>query len=244
MDSLTTLQHQSGLPNGLLYDDQNDQDPEPPTDVHEVEVTHPIDSALAIQGLRITTDTLKEDSGPITHSTRGPSLPTSQDHNSDAASVHSMPAVLVSSPTSLTVDRPSTASSVTPSQHLQRAPLPAPARTHTLPDDSSITQQQRRVRHRSAIEVIIVALFTHICSLTFGHRRFVHQAGYRVSLQILYTDGIIYPVVHHRLSKNIALPLQMLNQTLTFLPVPRPLCLGGLSRLLLLYPLPVSKNLD
>lgn len=244
MDSLTTIHHRSDDPNSLLNDFQDVHDPELTAGVHQVDVSHPIDSALTIQSLKIAADTPKEDSSPITDSTRGPSLSASQDHNSDAASVHSMPAVLGPSPTSLITDRPSTTSSVTPSNQLQRAPLAVPSRTQAPQDDSSITQQQRRARHRSAIEVTNAPTFSLLCALTFHHPRFVHRTGYQDFLQVSYTDGIIYPMEHHKLSKSTVLLLQMPNRILTSHPVPLPLPLIGLLHLRLPYPLLVSMNLD
>jgi len=78
------------------------------------------------------------------------------DHTSDAASVHSMPAVHVTEPTSPVVQGPS---SVSAESSLVSTPPP-------MQEESSITQQQRRARHRSAIEVSFLKLYNPYYPLT------------------------------------------------------------------------------
>ncbi|KXN89883.1 hypothetical protein AN958_04887 [Leucoagaricus sp. SymC.cos] len=105
-----------------------------------------------VESVKIATDHVKESSSPLA-SSRGASLSTSPDQGSDAASVHSMPAVLVSEPPPLAARRPSTSASHAP------APAPPSRPLSTLPQRSQpdsptpLSHQQRRARHRSAIEV-------------------------------------------------------------------------------------------
>lgn len=90
----------------------------------------------------------QEDDGPSPHdSSRGPSLSTTTEHLSDANSVHSVPAVLVTEPDSPRQRRPSTLQ--TPDSHQQ--PPVSPTRPAT--QESSLSPSERRNRHRSAVEV-------------------------------------------------------------------------------------------
>ncbi|KAJ7225712.1 hypothetical protein GGX14DRAFT_640516 [Mycena pura] len=88
----------------------------------------------------------EDDNGPSPHdSSRGPSLSTTE-HLSDVASVHSMPAVLVTEPDAALPRRASiirTADSALP-------PPSSPTRPTT---ESTLSSAERRSRHRSAIEV-------------------------------------------------------------------------------------------
>ncbi|KAF7339814.1 GYF domain-containing protein [Mycena venus] len=88
-----------------------------------------------------------EENGPSPHdSSRGPSLSTTTEHLSDTASVHSMPAVMVTEPDSQHARRASTLQQTT-----QVSPPPAsPTRASPEP---SLTSIERRNRHRSAVEV-------------------------------------------------------------------------------------------
>ncbi|PPQ89596.1 hypothetical protein CVT25_012341 [Psilocybe cyanescens] len=78
------------------------------------------------------------------------------DHSSDAASVHSMPAVHVTAPSSPVARGPSPISShaaLLSTRSPLPSPLPSPSRSNTMQsEESSVSQQQRRARHRSAIE--------------------------------------------------------------------------------------------
>lgn len=99
----------------------------------------------------VVTETPK-DSGE--HGSLGDARP---DHTLDAASVHSMPAVHVTEPTSPVVQGPSSISAE--SSLLSTSP--------PMPEESSITQQQRRARHRSAMEVSFVKILQ---PLPFPHQ--------------------------------------------------------------------------
>ncbi|KAJ7783571.1 hypothetical protein DFH07DRAFT_788269 [Mycena maculata] len=88
----------------------------------------------------------QEEDGTSPHdSSRGPSLSTTTEHLSDANSVHSMPAVLVTEPDSARSRRAETSSE---SQH--QPPPVSPTRSTQA---SSLSSSDRRNRHRSAVEV-------------------------------------------------------------------------------------------
>ncbi|KAF8213266.1 hypothetical protein K438DRAFT_1803688 [Mycena galopus ATCC 62051] len=82
----------------------------------------------------------EELSGPTP--SRGPSLSTTAEQLSDSASVHSMPAVLVTEPDSQLTRRASTLQTTNP------LPPPPPSPTRASPDPS-LTANDRRNRHRS-----------------------------------------------------------------------------------------------
>ncbi|KAJ7169690.1 hypothetical protein C8R46DRAFT_994068 [Mycena filopes] len=85
-----------------------------------------------------------DETGPSPNdSSRGPSLSTTTEHLSDAASVHSMPAVLVTEPDSTHARR---ASRIPPAE-----PTPPPPASPTR--ESTLSTHERRNRHRSAAEV-------------------------------------------------------------------------------------------
>ncbi|KAJ7492810.1 hypothetical protein FB451DRAFT_1123938 [Mycena latifolia] len=89
----------------------------------------------------------QEDDGPSPNdSSRGPSLSTTTEHLSeaDATSVHSMPAVLVTEPDAALSRRAST---------LQTADSPVPPPVSPTRESRLASQQERRNRHRSAVEV-------------------------------------------------------------------------------------------
>ncbi|KAH9486779.1 GYF domain-containing protein mpd2 [Psilocybe cubensis] len=102
--------------------------------------------------------------GPDTHLSAAPKPPEERplvvqqhpDHPDDVASVHSMPAVHVTAPSSPLVPAPSPVSShaaLLSTRSPVPSPLPSPSRSNTMQsDESSTSQQQRRARHRSAIE--------------------------------------------------------------------------------------------
>ncbi|KAJ7357169.1 hypothetical protein DFH08DRAFT_922309 [Mycena albidolilacea] len=84
--------------------------------------------------------------GPTHNSSRGPSLSTTTEQLSDSASVHSMPAVLVTEPDSQLARRASTL------QPTNQVPPPPASPTRASPEPS-LASNERRNRHRSAVEV-------------------------------------------------------------------------------------------
>ncbi|KAJ6519630.1 hypothetical protein C8R45DRAFT_886312 [Mycena sanguinolenta] len=106
----------------------------------------------------------EDESGPSP--SRGPSLSTTVEQLSDSASVHSMPAVLVTAPDSQQSRRASTLQTTTP------APPPPPSPTRASPE-SALGANERRNRHRS-VEVRssnrLSGFFTNLM-----HRRDAHS---------------------------------------------------------------------
>ncbi|KAF5356044.1 hypothetical protein D9756_003901 [Leucocoprinus leucothites] len=107
-----------------------------------------------VESVKITNNQGKDSSSPLA-SSRGASLSTSADQASDAASIHSMPAVLVAEPPPPTTRRPSTSASHMPAPVPPGRPASSLAQNSAPPETpgSALSQQQRRARHRSAIEV-------------------------------------------------------------------------------------------
>ncbi|KAJ7107623.1 hypothetical protein C8R43DRAFT_963074 [Mycena crocata] len=92
----------------------------------------------------------QEDDAPGTNdSSRGPSLSTTTEQLSDAASVHSMPAVLVTEPDSRLARRASTLQA-TSTAAVDPPPPVSPTRSTA---EHSLGPNERRNRHRSAAEV-------------------------------------------------------------------------------------------
>lgn len=131
---------------------EDDQYIDHPGGIEEVEVPSGLQDDIALQGVKITTsDQRKDDNSPM-HSSRGASISTSPEQISDAVSVHSLPAVLVTEPES---ERRPTAES--PSATAR--PPPSPSRSPTPQDEGPLAQQQRRTRHRSTAEVCAYKFF-------------------------------------------------------------------------------------
>lgn len=126
------------------------------TGAEQPRVSSSVLDASVVEGVKIATDHLKEDNSPLS-SSRGASLSTSPDQGSDAVSVHSMPAVHISESTPSSTQRPSTSTSNAPAPQPSSRPPPAapqsPVPQQETPATTTLSQQQRRVRHRSAIEV-------------------------------------------------------------------------------------------
>ncbi|PPQ67350.1 hypothetical protein CVT24_011533 [Panaeolus cyanescens] len=74
---------------------------------------------------------------------------TGQDHSSDIASVHSVPVTNTIDSTTSNSQRQTTNEPTAP---VPRLPPPSPLRSSTIQEEGSLSQQQRRSRHRSAIE--------------------------------------------------------------------------------------------
>ena len=121
--------------------------------IAEIQVSTQYDPAMALDDVKVTVEKANDvDASPMVESTRGASISTNAEHTSDIASIHSMPAVHITEPSSPLVQRTSPMASES-TLLSTRPPPPSPARSSTLQDDSSITSLQRRARHRSAIEV-------------------------------------------------------------------------------------------
>jgi hypothetical protein len=124
-------------------------------DAEQVQVLESVLDTGVVEGAKITAAHDKENSSPLV-SSRGASLSTSPDQASDAASVHSMPAVHISEPPPPPTRRPSTAA---PNANVPAAsgrPVSTVAQSSAPQSATALTQQQRRARHRSAIEVCAV----------------------------------------------------------------------------------------
>ncbi|KAF9452622.1 hypothetical protein P691DRAFT_803738 [Macrolepiota fuliginosa MF-IS2] len=123
--------------------------------IDEVQVQGSVLDTAVVEGVKIATEHVKENSSPLA-SSRGPSLSTNPDQTSDAVSVHSMPAVHISESAPPLVQRPSTSASTPPAPRPSSPPAPAAPQSSVSQQEATATtlsQQQRRARHRSAIEV-------------------------------------------------------------------------------------------
>lgn len=119
--------------------------------VEQVELLPCSDTIPTVDILKINAD--KGHSSPLLEEARGASLSTSVGRNSDAASVHSMPAVLITEPTSPVSQRPSATpitDSFDSSAHLQHS---SPSPSSGQRQEVTTLPEQRRARHRSAAEV-------------------------------------------------------------------------------------------
>jgi len=119
--------------------------------VEQVELLPCSDTNPTIDVLKINAH--KEHSNPLLEEDRGASLSTSVDRSSDAASVHSMPAVLITEPTSPVSQRPSATpitDSFDSSAHLQHS---SPSPSFGQGQEATALPEQRSARHRSAVEV-------------------------------------------------------------------------------------------
>jgi len=127
-------------------------DPEghPSKKIEEVAVVNPIAGGSPSFTPEPSKDVL--DSG--IESSRGQSISTVTDQQSDSGSVHSIPAVRVTESPAPILDEPqSVLPSPTPSV-LSNRPPPSPARSNTLQEPSSSgSVSQRRMGRRSTIEV-------------------------------------------------------------------------------------------
>ncbi|KAG5654761.1 hypothetical protein H0H81_003769 [Sphagnurus paluster] len=126
----------------------DDQYVDHPGGIEEVEVPTVIHSEIAVQRVKISTsDQSKDDSSPMP-SSRGASISTTLDQPSDAASVQSLPEVLVTQTQTVLQQRsttPRTTESPTATATARPPPSPSPNQ------EQSLAQQQRRVR-RSTTE--------------------------------------------------------------------------------------------
>jgi hypothetical protein len=96
----------------------------------------------------------------ILESSRGVSLSSNGEPLSDAASVHSLPIVHVTThPQSPLPTRPSTARTLHSPASMSRAQPPSP-RGPISPSESFLTPQDGRNRHRSVIDVRTVQIYT------------------------------------------------------------------------------------
>lgn len=131
--------------------DEDHYDSHPRGIVEEVEIGDGQVQGLAVQGVKITTDQSKdEDNSPVLESSRGPSVSTNAEQPLDTASSHSLPTVQVTDTDRLSARRPSTAHTTLTTT----SPVPpdSPVRS-TMSHSSSLNSQERRHRHRSAVEV-------------------------------------------------------------------------------------------
>ncbi|GLB36301.1 putative GYF domain containing protein [Lyophyllum shimeji] len=130
---------------------EDDQFVDHPGAIEEVEVSTGIESDVAVQRVKISTpDQGKGDNSPM-HSSRGASISTSLEQPSDAASVQSLPAVLVTEPHSVPRQRPATART-TESPSTDPRPPPSPSQSPTTQEEGILAQQQRRARHRTTAD--------------------------------------------------------------------------------------------
>ncbi|KAF9458213.1 hypothetical protein BDZ94DRAFT_1201546 [Collybia nuda] len=122
---------------------------ETPRETEEVEVPNGLDLGGAVQGVKISsTEEHKEDNNsPLPESIRGDSNPTIPGQTSDGISVHSLPVVHVTEPDVSLPPRPSTGRTGD-SPTIVTPPHPS----NPLQEDGSLSQQQRRARHRSTAE--------------------------------------------------------------------------------------------
>ncbi|KAF8078464.1 hypothetical protein FPV67DRAFT_56227 [Lyophyllum atratum] len=130
---------------------EDDQYVDHPGGIEEVEVVTASDAELAVQRVKISTsDQGKGDNSPM-HSSRGASISTSLEQPSDAASVQSLPEVLVTEPESVLQQRPRTART-TESSSTNSRPPPSPSQSPAPQEEGILAQQQRRARHRSTAD--------------------------------------------------------------------------------------------
>ncbi|KAF8167951.1 hypothetical protein B0H34DRAFT_670257 [Crassisporium funariophilum] len=170
------------MPRSILVDDRatvpSDED-DSPRSIAEVQVAHTLETNLE---LKVPNEPPKNvESNPLPESTRGASISTEADLNSDTASVHSMPAVHVTEPTSPVVQRASPVSSEA-AVSSTRLPPPSPGRSNTLQEDGAIGGSHRRARHRSAMEIRgsnrLSGFFTNLI-----HRRETPQPSAREAIR-------------------------------------------------------------
>lgn len=130
---------------------EDDQDEEQPRGIEEVEIENG-DAAsgnMAIEGVKLSTERDKDDNSPLLESSRGPSLSTTAEHASDIASTHSLPVVHVSEPEAAPARQTHTATTSWGTGRL----VPPPPENTAVTRRNVASAEERRQRHRSAIEV-------------------------------------------------------------------------------------------
>jgi len=170
-----------------------------PAPVNDVQV---VENGVGLHQVKtVVAETPKNSSGGMTLGT----MSASPDPNSDAASIHSMPAVHTSEPAWSVAQGPSLVSAE--SSPLSTRPSPAsPSRSNTMHEGSSNTQQQRRGRHRSAIEVRFCILQTLSSSYQGRCPASVAQPALRVLQQFNASAGssiLFFPRTHSSISSSV-----------------------------------------
>lgn len=173
------------------------------SDIEQVQVASSVLDTAVVEGVKNASEHVKQDDSPLP-SDRGPSISTNPDQASDVTSIHSMPTAHISEsqglplPTDVSLapqppSRPSTTATQTsaPQQENQNSPL---------------SHQQRRARHRSAIEVC--QLFSS--SSNYADGLISHRSGLRADSQVFSTiSSIVASLLHHR-SQILSLKTRML----------------------------------
>jgi hypothetical protein len=227
---------------------EDEQYPDHPRGIEEIEVPSGLDDENAVQGVKISTSQeTKEDSSPMHDSSRGGSLSTNPEQISDGVSVHSLPVVHVTESDNPLHSRPSTGRTGESSNNSNRALPSSPSRSQTPQEEGPLSQQQRRARHRSAIEVTAILFITKFVytdvNLSPFSFRFVLPTGSPVSLRILSIDGTIPLHQHREIQFEKTLHPQPLGQQPTRTHDLHHLPLGDQSLLPHNYPLPPSRSL-
>lgn len=147
---------------------EDEQYADHPRGIEEIEVPNGLDHG----GVKNSTpEETKEDSSPMLESSRGGSLSTNPEQISDGVSVHSLPVVHVTEPDASLHRMPSTGPNGESSTNPSRMVPSSPSRSQTPQEGGLPSQQQRRARHRSAIEVtikyVVVILILIILSGSF-----------------------------------------------------------------------------
>lgn len=173
-----TEDHWSDAPE-TLDDDRPDLDDA----VHqEADMIQQHDGDITIRAVAVSVDAVdKIDQSAVSHSSRGASMstPPPTEPVSDAASIHSLPAVYVTEPDT----SPRRPSPILTNRAPPSSPVPPPSPSHSN-ISSTASAQQRRHRHRSAVEVGFISV-GGVDVLTRQHRLGL-RTGFQVSSLISY----------------------------------------------------------
>lgn len=160
-DTIADMDDQWSLASGNnAQDDERHRDS--PQGIYPAEVSNAdLEDDMAVQSVKVSADAQNKDDNisPVLDSSRGPSESTSAEHLSDVVSVHSMPTVHVTAPDSTLTRRASTMQTLESASPSTDVPPNSPSRSHMSSANSSISAQERRNRHRSAIEVCALSLY-------------------------------------------------------------------------------------
>ncbi|KAF9535874.1 hypothetical protein CPB83DRAFT_842496 [Crepidotus variabilis] len=142
----------------IAGNDDNVEQLTPHDSVEDIQLADVLGQNIAaLDDLKVTTvhKPMDVDASPIVEPTRNASISTTADHTSDITSINSMPAVHITEPSSPMRERESpTSTEATMLSTAHRPPPPSPSRSSTMQEESTqpVTSNQRRARHRSAME--------------------------------------------------------------------------------------------
>lgn len=172
------------------------------SDIEQVTVASSVLDTAVVEGVKNASEHVKQDDSPLP-SDRGPSISTNPDQASDVTSIHSMPAAHISESQGLPLPTDGSLAPQPPSRPSTAVTqISAPQQEN---QNSPLSHQQRRARHRSAIEVC------HLFSgSNYADGSISYRSGLRADSRVFSTiSSIVASLLHHR-SQILSLKTRML----------------------------------